>query len=298
MAVPDEKLKQWAQIGAQSTSKETYATIKLALESEDAGYHGKAYKVFLQGSYGNDTNIIKESDVDVVIRLDSVYYYDITPLPAPQQTAFMATHPAAEYTARAFHAHVMELLVERFAGDAVPGTKAVGIKPRNDRRKADVLVAVQHKKFTRFAAIGDESQVTGLCFFKSDGTKVVNYPMLHRENLVAKNQETNEWMKHIIRIFKNARQAMLDQKLLQVGQAPSYFIEGLLYNVPSAKYGGTYSASVVNCINWLYQADRSAFLCANGQYKLLDDNPDVSWNTKDCDAFLNGLIGLWNNWAT
>ena len=62
-----------AQIGAQVTSKETYATVKLALESTYAGYADKKYNVFLQGSYGNDTNIYKESDVDVVIRLDSIF---------------------------------------------------------------------------------------------------------------------------------------------------------------------------------------------------------------------------------
>jgi hypothetical protein len=296
MAVPEDKLIQWARIGAQTTSKDTYATIKLALESDDAGYHSKAYTVFLQGSYRNDTNIIKESDVDVVIRLDSVYYYDISPLPAPQQTAFKATHPPAEYTAKAFRAHVLEVLEKRFGADAVPGTKAISIQPSNNRRKADVLIAVQHKRYSRFTAVGNEEEVTGICFFKSDGTKVVNYPTLHRENLAAQNQLTNEWMKHLIRIFKNARQEMIDQNTLQVGQAPSYYIEGLLYNVPTAKFGGTYSASAINCINWLYQANRSTFLCANRQYKLLDDNPDVSWNTKDCDAFLKGLIDLWNNW--
>jgi len=52
----------------------------------------------------------------------------------------------------------------------------------------------------------------------------------------------------------------------------------------------------VSAINWLNQADRSKFICANGQYKLLDGNTDVTWNTKNCDAFLNGLVGLWKGW--
>ena len=77
-----------ARIGAQVTSKDTYATVKLALNAVDTGYAQKDYKVFLQGSYGNDTNIIKDSDVDVVIRLDSIFTYDISALPALQQELF------------------------------------------------------------------------------------------------------------------------------------------------------------------------------------------------------------------
>ena len=77
MAIPEEQLNTWAQIGAQTTSKQTYATVKLALAGDEAGYNGKDYSIFLQGSYGNDTNIYKESDVDVVIRLDSVFTYDL-----------------------------------------------------------------------------------------------------------------------------------------------------------------------------------------------------------------------------
>ena len=61
MAIPEAQLTTWAQIGAQATSKETYATVKLSLDGEDAAYHSKNYNVFLQGSYGNDTNIYRES---------------------------------------------------------------------------------------------------------------------------------------------------------------------------------------------------------------------------------------------
>ena len=51
MSIPEEDLTTMAQIGAQVTSAETYATVKLALESEGAGYADKKYKIFLQGSY-------------------------------------------------------------------------------------------------------------------------------------------------------------------------------------------------------------------------------------------------------
>ena len=88
MAIPEAQLTTWANIGAQETSKTTYATVKGALESTDAGYQGRNYDVFLQGSYGNDTNVWKESDVDVVIRLNSVFSYDNSSLPEAQKIAW------------------------------------------------------------------------------------------------------------------------------------------------------------------------------------------------------------------
>lgn len=285
-----------AAIGAQTTSKDTYATIKLALENENTGYHGMNYKVFLQGSYGNDTNIAKESDVDVIIRLDSIFTYDLTPLPSREREAFKVSHSDATYTHNNFRADVLTALYARFGNDVEPGAKAVMIKPLHNRRKTDVLIATKHKKYSRFTGIGNESEVTGISFHKLDGTRVVNYPTQHRQNLVARNQASGEWLKHIVRIFKNARQKLIEQDVIDAGVAPSYYIEGLLYNVPLDRFGKTYEESMVSCINWLANADRSAFLCPNEQYKLLDDNADVSWNAKNCNMFLNGLVGLWKSW--
>lgn len=285
-----------AQIGAQVTSKETYATVKLALESAGAGYADKNYNVFLQGSYGNDTNIYKESDVDVVIRLDSIFTYDINNLPPDQKIAFQAAHPAATYTHTYFRDHVLEILYNRFGDAVVPGTKAVKINPLHNRRKTDVLITTQHKKFSSWYGPGNDVQVTGISFYKADGTRVSNYPKQHRENLVAKNQATSEWFKHIVRICKNARQKLIDQGVIAVGVAPSYYIEGLLYNAPNSLFGNSYAASMVNVINWLLEADRSTFLCANQQYTLLDGNADVTWNTANCNAYLDGLVQLWRDW--
>lgn len=297
MPIPEDQLATWANIGAQETSKTTYATVKAALESTDAGYNDRTYDVFLQGSYGNDTNIWKESDVDVVIRLNSVFSYDDSALSLGEKAAWRAAYgPDSTYNHNHFRSHVLEVLRNNFEGDVQEGSKAVSINARGNRRKADVVIALIHKRYVRFDTIPTERVVNGIAFWKSNGTRVINYPNQHRENLVAKNQETNEWFKHIIRIFKNARQRMLQDSSISVGTAPSYYIEGLLYNVPSDRFGNSYADSVIKCLNWLIAADRTAFWCANKQYRLLDGSADVSWNSKDCSAYLNGLARLWNAW--
>lgn len=296
MAISEEQLATWAQIGAQVTSRDTYATVRRALVAENTGYHDKRYTVFLQGSYGNDTNIWKESDVDVVIRLDSVFTYDLGSLPPDQQHAFRAVHPDATYTQNEYRADVLMALRRSFGSAVAAGSKAVSIRASGNRRKADVLVATLHRKYWRYGGHADASYVDGISFHKGDGTRVANFPRQHRENLVAKNQTTNEWFKHIVRIFKNARQRLIDEGYIDDGCAPSYYIEGLLYNVPTHCFGNTYQDSVVACVNWLYEADRSALLCANQQYPLLDGDADVTWRSLNCKAFLDALIELWKRW--
>ena len=57
-----------------------------------------------------------------------------------------------------------QVLYDRFNGDIEPGTKAVEFNPRHARRKTDVLIATQRRKYSRFTTVGNEQQVTGISF--------------------------------------------------------------------------------------------------------------------------------------
>jgi hypothetical protein len=82
VAIPESQLETWAGQGSITQSADTYASIKNALEASGSDYDTKDYTIFLQGSYGNDTNVFKDSDVDTVMQLTSTYYYDTSRLPA------------------------------------------------------------------------------------------------------------------------------------------------------------------------------------------------------------------------
>ena len=77
MAIPEAQLDTWSHQGSVTQSSGTYQTMRNALIAPTAPYAGRAYDVFLQGSYGNDTNIYAESDVDTVIRLDAIFGYGL-----------------------------------------------------------------------------------------------------------------------------------------------------------------------------------------------------------------------------
>jgi hypothetical protein len=298
MAIPLAQLDTWSSQGSITQSKNTYATIKTALEDSKAEYQNRNFKIFLQGSYGNDTNIYAESDVDVVIRYDGAFYHDINTRPASEQAVFNATYPnAGTYAYVAFKRHVEKALQAKF-GDAVrPGKKAIRIEGNGNRRNADVIVAFEYKRYYRFNGLYDERHQTGMCFFASDGTRIANYPLLHSENLTSKHQATNNKFKPLVRIFKNARSKMVDDGLIAKGSAPSYYIEGLLYNVPNDQFAGNYQDIFLNILRWLHETDnRVNFVCANEQYYLLRDDSATCWACEDGRKFINAAIGLWNNW--
>jgi hypothetical protein len=299
MTIPLAQLQTWSGQGSVTQSKNTYATVRAALEDANANYTNRNFKVFLQGSYGNDTNIYAESDVDVVIRYDGAFFHDVKERPADEQAAFHAAYPNnGTYPYSDFKAHVRQALKSKFGDSVKPGgTKAIRIETSGNRRNADVIAAFEFRRYYKFRGIYDESHATGICFFLSDGTRVANYPDQHCENLTTKHQATNNEFKPMVRIFKNMRSKLVEKKLIAEGAAPSYYIEGLLYNVPNDKFVGDYQDIFLNILKWLYDApDRTEFVCANEQYYLLRDNSPECWATANGASFINAAIKLWNEW--
>lgn len=114
--------------------------------------------------------------------------------------------------------------------------------------------------------------------------------------MTARHQASNQWLKPVVRIAKNMRNAMVKDGYLEKGLALSYFLEGLFYNVPLNRFGTDYARSFTNSINWLLQADRTKFLCANEQYYLLFEGSPVTWRAQKCSTFLRAVIAYWNAW--
>jgi tRNA nucleotidyltransferase (CCA-adding enzyme) len=76
MAISEAQLETWSHQGSITGSSSTYNSVKDVLEETGTPYSAKNYSVFLQGSYGNDTNIYAESDVDIVICLNDCFQSD------------------------------------------------------------------------------------------------------------------------------------------------------------------------------------------------------------------------------
>jgi hypothetical protein len=297
MAIPETQLETWSHQGAIQGSSSTYNSIKDVLEKSGTPFAGKSFSVFLQGSYGNSTNIYAESDVDIVICLDEVFQSDTKDLNDQAKTAWDTAYKNAEYTHLDFSADVLSVLVDAYGNSVTAGRKAIMIPANGARRKADVIVATQYRRYYKFNGVNDQTFDEGICFYTSDGVRIANYPKQHRENMTKKHQDSSKWLKPMVRVMKNLRSKLVNDGLIKAGLAPSYFIEGLLYNVPSEKFHTDYETCFVNSINWLRQnSEKSKLVCANEQYYLLWDDTPTSWPPANCDAFLDAAVELWNNW--
>ena len=296
MAISETQLDTWSHQGSVTQSSDTYQTIRKALLASNTSYVDKSYEVFLQGSYGNDTNIYAESDVDVVIRLDSIFRSNIDDLSPAEQQAYHSIFPKATYSFATFKAGVLAALVNRFGSDAVsPGNKAIKIKGEGGRRNADVVVCYQYRYYKTFDPSRLDDYVPGIIFQSNQGD-IINYPRQHSKNLTAQHQATSGMLKPMVRILKNMRSWMVENGTLKDGIAPSYYVEGLFYNVPSEQYvSSSFGDTFCNGINWVLKADRSKLVCANKRYDLLGQS-NVQWTSANCDAFLAGVCKLWKDW--
>ena len=297
MTIPKTQLDTWSHQGAVTQSKDTYATVKRALESDRAQYKSRDFQSFLQGSYRNHTNIYSESDVDIVIRLDASFCYNDNDLTPPDRDAFRATFSAnANYSYYEFREDVIKSLTTAFAEAVTPGNKAIKIAASGNRRSSDVVVSAQFRHYRRFASAWDAQYEEGICFVTSSGNRVVNYPRQHSANCTAKHQATNQWFKPTVRILKNIRRSMVKDRLIEKKIAPSYFLEGLLYNVPNDKFGNSFEDTIVSSINWIRQTDRRQFKSANEQFVLFGNWPET-WPVAHYDQFMNAFVDYWNHWS-
>jgi hypothetical protein len=110
-------------------------------DDENAAYAGHI-EIFLQGSYGNDTNVYgKDSDVDVVMLGDRAYFRDLSRLTPAEGAAYEADAGGAPDPFATFKADVVQILKKKFGADVdTSSKKAVKVKANGNRQSADVRV--------------------------------------------------------------------------------------------------------------------------------------------------------------
>ncbi|HEX7343837.1 MAG TPA: nucleotidyltransferase, partial [bacterium] len=175
------------------------------------------------------------------------------------------------------------------------GNKSLKIKAASGRLGADVVVCHEYRDYRHFRSIYDQSYDNGILLPTSSGQQIINYPKLHSRNCTAKHQSTYSRFKPMVRILKNLRGRLVEQGLIAEGLAPSYFIEGLLYNAPGDKFQSSLGSSLISCINWILKSDRSKFVCPNEKYYLFGES-NVQWSIANCNHFLNAVLVFWESW--
>jgi hypothetical protein len=165
---------------------------------------------------------------------------------------------------------------------------------------ADIVACQDHRKYHSYPANGDPDLDTGI-YFKSQtqSREIINYPLLHYENgkNKNKNQNINGNYKETIRMFKNARNKMRERFLISSDEAPSYYIECLLFNVPDQEFKySNLRTRYDSIVTHLEEADLGDFDEQCEMFPLFDSFNQDRWTEWRGDRFVNGLRDLWEDW--
>lgn len=298
MPIPASQCDVWQNSGATESAKAAHESVRNALPGRNSAISGRNFEVFLQGSYKNDTNIRGDSDVDIVVQFNDVFWHDLSALDDGQRQGFSAAYPSSPLSWDKSDADVQTTLRAYFGNERVTArNKCLVVSGASGRLDADVVVAAQYRRYKRFRSVNDEEFSEGITFWgRNDRRQVINYPKLHYANGTAKNQRAGGYYKRSVRMVKNARTYLVERNELGAATAPSYFVECWLFNVPDERFVADSSATFYNILSWLEEnPDWSQFVCQNWEYYLFGPTPE-QWTLDDAKKLHAALVKLWNSW--
>ncbi len=255
------------------------------------------FNIYLQGSYKNSTNISNSSDVDLIVEFNSVYYYDTSLLPADQVKQRQEDANPSGFGYDIFKSLVYLVLKDEFGEGIIKrDNKCIRYIENNNNPDADIIPSFTFKKYTQYISSTNYKAMEGIKLKADDGHWIENYPKIHFDNLTKKSQNTNNGFKPTVRLYKSLRDKLIENKLLAVGSAKSYYIENLLYNVPDNLFGGTTTDILKSTLNKVVTDFNSGHIvtyrCANGVDSLIQEK---KWNLEDCKNLLIGLVKIKDN---
>ena len=292
MPIPESQLSGWSHHGSQDASIKTHEAIRKVLVAH-SWPSGMTYDFFLQGSYRNNTNISGDSDVDVMLELNSIFRYDESSLSQPERNRLAKSFGPPKYEWNDFRREALKALTKGFGEGLVSqGNKSIKLKANRPRLAADIVVCMEHRKYTLH-----NRYEKGVTFWAlHDKHWILNYPKQHYDNGADKSKRTGDRYKRTVRMFKNARNHLASNNLISSNLAPSYFLECLLYNVPDSAFQTGFRDTYCSVVNWMSRSDLERLVCQNEQQYLFGSSPQ-QWSLKDAKALVNQLIVLWNNWS-
>ena len=193
----------------------------------------RTIRVYTHGSYRNNTNVKRESDVDVGVCLLDTFYDDYS-FAAGLSRADTGVTPST-YTAAQFMNELGAALYAQFGGGGVTrGGKVWAVRENTYRVHADVAPTFELRRYQRLTT-GGYSYESGTRLLTDDGRTIDNWPEQHAANGIAKNQITGMRFKKHVRILKRLRDEMASSGRLSA-PIPSCLIESLLWNAADSTF--------------------------------------------------------------
>lgn len=205
----------------------------------------RSIKLFVQGSYANNTNVRTESDVDVAVIQEEVFRTEYRPsgtlYPQSDSDYNFRNAPASS---KSFKDEVQEALKEKFGSDVERKNKSIKVHGNTYRKDADTVPCRRYRDYRQDYRHDASNFVGGVVIYPDNGGMIINYPEQHIANGRKKNSDTNYYYKKMVRIMKKMRYLMEDSCCMAYSSAAknvnSFMLESLLWNIEDYWY-------LINC---------------------------------------------------
>lgn len=271
--ISEDNLINWSKPASDAEEKRclhTIECIKASINKHNFGVMGTPI-VKLRGSFENNTNVKRSSDVDMYVLFEDFCY---------SCTSNFEKLPSSNHLGVSFNSFKNELynaLKNDYGYTNVTlGNKSIKI---DSLVKADVVPVVK---------LFSPTYPEGVSFLSQSGEFIINYPEQDNKNGKNKNIETNYAYKKFVRIFKVLANNLYEKKI--INKIPSFVIESLLFNVPNYYFCGENNTKIAkNIIAWLrYNINNYPFKEVNNIKMMFSPNvhPEQKTTRTEIASFL------------
>lgn len=204
--------------------------VKKAIEADPKlSAMGSDISVYAKGSYANRTNIPSDSDVDIAVHHNGIFFNEYPAGTIDTDHGFSV----ASYTFPQFRTDVAQAIINYFGRQEVdPKGKAIKVRSNTARVDADVIPQAVH---LRILSTGTRLQGAAISI---KGNIVYNWPQQDYDNGVEKNERTGRRYKAFVRVLKNLRCDMEESGVTSAKGIASFLIACLVWNVPDEYFEG------------------------------------------------------------
>lgn len=285
----EAQFREWAKPPGkteQDRCDNAVTAIRNAIKASDK-LRVRGISIFAQGSYRNNTNVRKDSDVDIGILCTDTFFFG---LPEGKTREMFKIGPAT-YGYEQYKNEVEATLVSYFGRAAVTrGNKAFNIHETTYHVEADVAPFFEHRRYNT-----DGTYIEGVELqTDKERNRIINWPEQHYANGCRKNNDTGTRFKSIVRVLKALSNEMAEQRVGN-GDIAGFLIECLVSNVPNARFqNSTYTADVTSALVFLYENTKTDEPCREwGEVSELKYLFRLAqkWTREQANAF---TVAAWN----
>lgn len=231
MTIKEEQLKIWIKPWydkEEELAKATSSRVREALNKHPE-LSNLGIRVFPKGSYANNTNVRKDSDIDIAVELTDLIHFDC------HDNLNMESVGLTPYTgvsANIFKQYVKNALISEFGVSKVDttGNKVFKLRGSTAIMDSDIIPCTSYREYFSWGHRQGIQLILNVPDFKEN----VNFPEQHYNNGVEKNKNTLKRYKNIVRILKNARNKM-EANNSHINY-PSFMLESIAYNIGTGTY--------------------------------------------------------------